>query len=159
VQKVLDLVKKTRDGKFYNCRDGQITNERLRQSAKTEAVLNKLAEDQSGHDILVIPAQFGLCHRGRSVRRALEVMVDQGQFGLGAFAIGIMLLTHPERLSHYDDLWIDCAGDEFDDPDSDASFVHAPCWGFDVGGVKFGTSRVDFAYGDFGSASGFVPQA
>jgi len=49
------------------------------------------------HDILVVPAQFGLRHRGRSVRRVREVM-NANEFGLGVFAIGIMLLTHPERL-------------------------------------------------------------
>ena len=158
VQKVFELIKKTH-GKFYNYRDGQITNERLRQSTKTQGVLDQFAEAQKGYDILVIPAQFGILHRGRSVRRALEVMVDQGQFGLGAFAIGIMLLTHPERLDNYDDLYIDCAGDEFDDPDIVASFSRAPCFSFDVGKVRFGAYRVDHAVDDYGSASGFVPQS
>jgi hypothetical protein len=32
--------------------------------------------------------------------------MNANECGLGAFAIGIMLLTHPERLKHYDDLWI-----------------------------------------------------
>jgi hypothetical protein len=155
---VLDLIKQDRNGKFYSYRDGQLGPERLRQSARTEATMRKLSEEQGHPDILVIAAQFGLQHRGRSVRRAREVMVDQGQYGLGAFAIGVMLLTHPNRLEHYDDLWIDCAGDEFDDPDAAARFDHAPCFEFQGSKVKFGASWTDGALGNYGSASGVLPQ-
>lgn len=158
VQKVLDAIKEARNGKFYNYREGQIVSERLRQSAKTEAVFQKLAESQKDHNILVVPAQFGIRHRGRSVRRAREVM-NANECGLGAFAIGIMILTHPERLQHLDDLWIDCAGDEFDHPDSDVRFGRAPCFGFGGDKVRFGAYFVDGADGCCGSASGFAPQS
>lgn len=157
VQKVLDAIKVARNGKFYNYRDGQINNQRLRQTAKTASVFQKLSDEQKDHDILVVAGQFGLRHRGRSVRRAREVF-SANEFGLGAFAIGIMLLTHPERLSHYDDLWIDCSGDEFDDPDSDVRFVSAPFLLFNGDEVKFGTLWFGIAYDGCGSASGFVPQ-
>ena len=158
VQKVLDAIKKSRGGKFYNYRDGQIVNERLRQSAKTEAMFQKLGREQKDHDILVVAAQFGLHHRGRSVRRARE-RFDSNEFGLGSFAVGIMLLTHPERLLHYDDLWVDCAGDEFDDPDAGARFDRAPLFSFESGRVGFGTYWYDLASGRYGSVSGFVPQS
>ncbi|MFA5736972.1 MAG: hypothetical protein WCX70_02900 [Candidatus Paceibacterota bacterium] len=65
VQKVLDAIKKVRNGKFYNHRDGQINDQRLRQSTQTEAVFQKLGDEQKDHDILVVAAQFGLRHRGR----------------------------------------------------------------------------------------------
>ena len=157
VQKVLDAVKKARNGKFHNYRDGQINGERLRQSAKTAAVFQKLGDEQKDHDILVVAAQFGIRHRGRSVRRAREVF-SQNEMGLGAFAVGIMILTHAERLQHYDDLWIDCAGDEFDDPDAVVRFDLAPCFGFLGGKVEFGTCWFVSANGHCGSASAFVPQ-
>lgn len=157
VQKVLDMIKKTRNGKFYNWREGQIIEARLRQSVKTTAVFQKLGDEQKDHDILVVPAQFGIRHRGRSVRRAREVFASN-EFGLGAFAIGIMILTHPERLQHYDDLWIDCAGDEFDDSGSDVRFGRAPCFLFVGGGVEFDTGQVGHARDSFGSASGYSPQ-
>ena len=158
VKRVLDLIKQDRDGAFYNYRDGQLGPERLRQSARTESAMRKLSEEQGHPNILVIAAQFGLTHRGRSVRRAREVMVDQGQYGLGAFAIGVMLLTHSNRLQHYDDLWIDCAGDEFDDPDAVGRFVRAPVFEFVGGGVEFGTDWTAHAYGYYGSASVVLPQ-
>lgn len=157
VQKVLDAVKKARNGKFHNYRDGQINDQRLRQSAKTAAVFQKLGNEQKDHDILVVAAQFGIRHRGRSVRRAREVF-SQNEFGLGAFAVGIMILTHAERLQHYDDLWIDCAGDEFDDPGADVRFVRAPYFRFGGGGVEFGAHWFGGAGECYGSASAFVPQ-
>ena len=155
--KALDTIKQTRNGKFYNYRDGQLDEKRLRQSAQSQKFWTELADAQGNPDILIVPAQFGIRHRGRSVRRAREVFAGN-EFGLGAFAVGIMILTHPERLMHYDDLWIDCAGDEFDDPGSDVRFDHAPCFYFCVGKVGFDTHFVGLASDRFGSASGFGPQ-
>jgi hypothetical protein len=83
--------------------------------------------------------------------------MNANECGLGAFAIGIMLLTHPERLNHYDDLWIDCAGDEFA-PGADGVFSRSPCFGFDGGGVGFDTGDVGDANGYCGSASVCLPQ-
>ena len=157
VQKVLDAIKKARNGKFYNYRDGQINDQRLRQTAKTASVFQKLEGEQKDHDILVVAGQFGLRHRGRSVRRAREVF-SENELGLGAFAVGIMILTHAERLQHYDDLWIDCAGDEFDDPDAGVRFDRAPCFDFGDGKVEFDADWFDSTSEDYGSASAFVPQ-
>lgn len=156
VQKVLDLIKQTRSGAFQNYREGELGPTQLRQSAKSVSIFQKLGDKQKEQDILVVPAQFGLRHRGRSVRRAREVM-NANECGLGAFAIGIMLLTHPERLKHYDDLWIDCAGDEFA-PSADGVFSKSPFFRFDDGEVRFDTGDVDIAYDYYGSASVCLPQ-
>jgi hypothetical protein len=157
LQKVLDTIKQTQSGKFYNYRDGQLDEKRLRQSAQSQKFWADLRDAQGDPDILIVPAQFGIRHRGRSVRRAREVFLIN-EFGLGAFAVGIMILTHPERLMNYDDLWIDCSGDEFDDPDSGVRFDHAPCFRFDDGEVEFDAYFVGNASDGFGSASGFGPQ-
>jgi hypothetical protein len=160
VQKVLDALKKAYKGRFKNWREGELGPDQLRQSAKSVAFWEQIGETQKGFDILLVPAQFGIRHKGRSVRRAREVM-ESNECGLGAFAVGIMLLTHEDRLQNVDDLWIDCAGDEFHDPQfSDAPFDRAPCFDFSGGGLGFGTGRVGDARGRCGSASGFlVPQA
>lgn len=158
VLKMLATIKQTR-GRLYNYREGQINEQRLRQSVRSREFLAQLAASQGDPDILIVPAQFGLRHRGRSVRRARVVMVDTGiEFGLGAFAVGCMLLTHSERLQNYDDLWLDAGGDEYDDPDADERFASAPCFGFGGGGVEFDTSWFGVASGHYGSVSGFVPQ-
>ena len=156
VQKVLDLIKQTRDGKFYNYCEGQLGPQHLRQHARTAEKFHQLGQQQEGHDILVVPCQFGILHRGRSVRRAREVM-PANEFGLDAFSIGIMLLTHPERLQHLDDLWIDCAGDEYA-PVAVGRFSEASFFNFYDGQVGFGTYAVDYAHAHYGSASGFLAQ-
>lgn len=158
VQTVLNAIKKARDGRFYNYREGQIDEAHLRQSARSVKFWKELAETQGNPDILIVPAQFGIRHRGRSVRRARVVIEGTaGEFALGAFAIGIMLLTTPVRLQHYDDLWIDCAGDEFSD-EADGQFESAPYFRFSGGGVGFDTHWIGSADEIYGSVSGFSPQ-
>lgn len=159
VQKVLDALAQVYGGKFYNYRQNQLGPDQFRQSEKSLAAWEQLAGEQQDHDILVVPAQFGIRHRGRSVRRARVVMTN-GEFGLGEFAVGIMLLTHPERLQHYDDLWIDCAGDEYHDPQgSGAPFDLAPCFRFIAGRLGFDAGWCGSAHAVCGSASGWsVPQ-
>ncbi|MEI8061361.1 MAG: hypothetical protein WCG99_03660 [Candidatus Berkelbacteria bacterium] len=156
VQMVLDMIKQTRSNKFYNYCENLLDPAHLRQSAKSEKIWEAIAEQQPNHDIMVVQAQFGLLHRGRSVRRAREVM-NANQFGLGAFAVGIMLLTHPERLQNYDDLYVDCAGDEFSS-EAAGGFGNAPYFNFSDGGVKFYAYWVGDTYARYGSASGFLPQ-
>jgi len=156
VEKVLELIKQQRKGKFYNWREGKLGKQYLRQHERTVKKLEALADQQKGYDILVVAAQFGLRHRGRSVRRAREVFTAN-EFGLGAFEIGCMLLTHPERLQNYDDLWIDCAGNEYA-PDAGGDFSSVPCFHFIDGRVKFGARWVAYPSDYSGSASGFLPQ-
>jgi hypothetical protein len=155
VQKVLDMIKKTR-GRLYNYREGQIDERHLRESKRSQRAWDIIRASQPNHGILLFQAQFGLRHAGRSVLRALEVMPGY-EFGLGAYANGMMILTHPNRLENYDDLWIDCAGDEFSD-EGDGVFRRAPYWIFDDGEVRFGTSGVGSADDFCGSSSGFLTQ-
>lgn len=141
---------------FYNYRDGQITPAQLRVSARTAHALDLVVEKQPG-DILIIAAQLGMRHRGRSVRRAREVFV-QNEFGLTSLAVGSIVLVHPERLVRWEELDMDCSGDEFDDPGGDDRFSHAPVFYFRGGKARFDTRWFGDAYDDYGSVSGFVSQ-
>jgi hypothetical protein len=154
VEKVLAMIASKR--KFYNYRDGQLGAEYLRQHQKTEKMFEKLGRQQKDHGILVVPAQFGLRHKGRSVRRAREVFTGS-EFGLGAFAIGIMLLTHPEREVEWKQLHVDCTGDEFA-PGADGVFSDAPLFSFDDGRVLFIAYWFDLVSDRYGSASAFVSE-
>ena len=140
---------------FYNYREGQIMPERLRVHARTALALDLIAEKQKG-DILIIAAQLSLRHRGRSVRRAREVFIAS-EFGLSSVAVGSIVLTHPERLVRWEELDMDCAGDEFS-PDGDGQFSLAPCWCFGDCGVGFVACVVSSANDHCGTASGFLPQ-
>lgn len=141
--------------KFYNYRKKEITPGHFREHARTAHALSLITEKQKG-DILIFPFQFGKRHAGRSVRRAREVF-EPIEFGLGAFHTGSQILVHPERLVCYEELDMDCPGDEFSSG-ADGDFSGAPSFGFDDGGVKFGMSSVDIAYDLYGSVSGSVPQ-
>jgi hypothetical protein len=157
-EKIFALLNKQRNGNFRNWREGKLGGQYLRQSERTAAVFQKLGDEQEGYDILIVPAQFGKRHAGRSVRRVLEVMPRSSEFGLGAFAVGCMLLTHPERLIDYNDLWIDCSGDEYA-PGGDGQFVNAPYFNFNGGDLKFNTNWVDNPNDNYGSASGFLSKS
>jgi len=130
--------------------------EYLRQLQETVQVFQKFGDTQKGYDILVVPANFGIRHRGRSVRRALEVM-NANEVGLGTFAVGIMLLTNPKREVVEEQLHIKCAGDEFA-PEGDGGFSEVPCFFFSGGiGIMFTTCWCVSADRDYGSASAFLP--
>jgi hypothetical protein len=155
LERVLALIRQTRRDQFYNWRKGKINEQYLRQSILSIRFWQQLGEKQKGHNILIVPAQFGLRHRGRSVRRAREVFAVN-EFGLGAFTIGIMLLTHPERLHRNDNLWIDCAGDEYA-LGKGGDFSRAPYFIFFGSAVRFDMDKVDSTGGHCGSASAFLP--
>lgn len=153
VKIVLAKIAKSRS--FYNYREGQIEPSHYRMNARTALAMDLIMEQQKG-DILVVPGQFGLRHRGRSVRRAREVMTHP-EFGLGAVGVGSMLLTHPKRLVSFNDLWIDVPGDEFS-YDGGGQFGSAPYFHFRDDGVRFDANVVDDTYDHYGSASASVPQ-
>ena len=153
VEKVLDLIGKTRT--FTNYRKGELGPKYLRLSERTDVALQMIGEKQKG-DFLLIPAQFGLTHRGRSVRR-VRMVYAPNEFGLGSFIAGCMLLSHPERLVQGEQLHIDCPGDEYS-PDADGGFSDAPIFSFNDGEVRFRAGWYDYAYEYYGSASAFVSQ-
>jgi hypothetical protein len=128
----------------------------LRQSERTRLAEMVLSEQQPGADILVVAAQAGLLHRGCSARRARVVMAGN-EFGLGAFALGAMLLTHPERLSHVDTLMIDCSGDEYS-LRGDGIYDRVPLYDYDICGIEFSIFYEDRARNLWGTPSGFVFQ-
>lgn len=156
LQAVLDKIKETRNGKFYNYREDEIDEKHIRQTSRTIKAFRELSVAQDNPDILIVSAQFGIRHRGRSVRRAREVFASS-EFGIGAFAIGIMLLTHPERLQNCNDLLIDCAGDDFFDKVGGV-FDTSPFLSFRNDEVEFGARYVDYTGRRCGSASAFLPQ-
>jgi hypothetical protein len=140
---------------FTNYRNGEIVPSKLRQHARTVDFLEHLESEQKG-DILIIAVQYGMRHRGKSVRRARETFASN-EFGLGAFAIGCMALVHPERYVRWEELDTDCAGDEFA-PGADGVFSEAPVFDFGDDRLGFGARVVSLARDGYGSVSGFVPQ-
>lgn len=154
-QKVLDTFAKSLKGKFCNYREGKLGSGYLRQTERSINFWQELANEQGNPDILIVPIQFGKLHAGRSVRRAHEVF-QINEFGLGALATVALLMTHSERLQHFDDLWIDCAGDEYS-PKAGGDFYRALYLYFNGGEVRLDTNDVVYDNDHFGSVSGFLP--
>lgn len=154
LQVMLNLIAKER--KFENLREGTLTDKHLRLTERTQQVLSQL-EEQTPGDFLVIAFQFGLRHRGRSVRRARVCFLDN-EFGLGPYEVATLLLTHPDRINGPDQLYIDCAGIEYD-PEAGDSF--GSClyfyWYDNCQCLALYCHWLDYARPFFGAVSGFRP--
>ncbi|OHA79029.1 MAG: hypothetical protein A3B07_01915 [Candidatus Yonathbacteria bacterium RIFCSPLOWO2_01_FULL_43_27] len=153
VEKVFAVIASTRE--FCNCNDGELGAEYFRQNAETVKMFQKLGDEQKGYDILVVPAQFGLYYGGRSVLRKRRQVFASKEFGLGAFAIGNMLLTHPERESCHDQLDIECTGDEFSE-DANEYFLVKPTFYVVNGCLRFAASSQDETGNEYGLTSAFA---
>lgn len=151
VAMVFELIKESRP--FYNYREGEIVSSQLRQCHRTLFFLQQIELKQPG-DIIIIGAQYGMRHRGKSVRRARESFFDK-EFGLGAFQVGVMALTHPERFTCWDDLSADCAGDEFRS-NNEELFVKAPIFYFDINTFMFDACSISDSNRHFGTVSAFI---
>ena len=126
----------------------------LRKSERSKLAEKILADQQQGHDFLVIPIQMGMLHRGCSARRARVVMAGN-EFGLGVFEVACILLTHPERLSSEDALMIDCGGDEYS-VRGDYTFDRVPLFDYDISGIEFSIFYEDRSRNLWGTPSGFL---
>lgn len=155
VIKVLELL--ASKGNFQNMYAGNFGIKCLRRLPKTAKMMQRLADSQVppfGGDLVVVPCQFGLRHRGRSVRRARVVSLEN-EFGLGIFEVASMLLTHSEREVCWNQLHVDCAGDEVS-PDGDGKFCDAPVFSCSYGNVEFDADWYGRALEHYGSATGFI---
>lgn len=151
--KILDL---NRGKKFFNWREGYIGPTYLRERERAQAGFQKLADQQAGKDIIIVPAQFGLRHTQYSPCKTFNLLNEDAEFGLNSFAISCMILTHPERLKHVNDLWIHCIGDECRDDESSKAFSKTPSFRFTNDMLKFGAGFCENIDPNSGSPTGFL---
>lgn len=153
VQIVLDLLKKVYGKKFWNWREDQLGPDHLQYLDGTEQAFARLRKQQEGYNLLILPTQLGERHKGRSVMRAEETYA-KNEFGLDVFTVGVLLLTHPERLQHDKDLRIDCPGNRYKSPSGDFDCV--PGFSFRSGALEFGARSIRYASRNSGAATGFL---
>lgn len=145
-----------------------IAPEHLRLSRQSEAFYK--SNEQVPGDVLVVAIQTGLLHRGRSFRcAALHYRAEE--FELDAFAVGCILLTHPDRLQHADNLWIDCPGTrthfvptnqsllELLTQPGTSPFSHICGWGFEGGQLRYVSYKIrpNFFHSSSGVATAMLP--
>jgi len=152
---VLERLGRSRE--FKNLLQSRTGHEYLRQSERTLRLWSQLTLAQgSGELTPVVPAQFGKMHRGESVDYVREDVLDN-KILFGVYHVGVILLTHLEREQEWEQLHIDCAGDEYA-PDGDGKFVLAPLFHWSNDKLRFDTGWTACAHKQYGSASGFLPQ-
>lgn len=156
VKRVLTELSHAYRGKFKNCQEDELDSTFLNRHPGTAQKMEIIAERQANQDFLVVPAQFGRRHRGRSARRVREVL-EKNEFGLGSFEVACMLLTHVNRLRHYDDLWLDAPGDDYA-PAEDEDLMRVPFFSLCDGYVRFGAEASSRADEHCGSVSGCLPE-
>ena len=140
--------------RFSNRILGRLGPTYLRQTERCKLAEKILGDQQQGNDIMVLGAQAGLLHRGSSARRT-RIAMAPNEFGLGVFAFGCMLLTHPERLSAGDTLMVDCGGDEYS-VRGDYTFDRVPLFDYDLSGIEFSIFYEDRARNLWGTPTGFL---
>lgn len=142
------------NGSFSNYLDRQLGSKYLAQKSKTTSALASLTKQQNGSDILVLYAQFGMGHRGRSARRA-EEKFGLAEFGLGLRDVATMLLTNPIRLQGYNDLWMNLAGDSYS-AKGNRSYSDVVCMRLDDDEIQVDTHGIEVFGAGYGVPSGFL---
>ncbi len=155
LSRVFAALAKSRGGDFHDYRNGKLGARFLRQEKHSKSGWDRLAARQRG-DIVAVPAQFGQRYRGKSANDARK-MFEDNQFGLGAYHVAIMLLTHPERLSTGSELWLYAPGDEYS-YDGKGQFDFAPLFYFRGDEIGFDVIFAGGAYDVYGSVSGILPR-
>jgi hypothetical protein len=141
--------------KFHNYYAKEMDGRHLRVRPRTAEALRLIYQMQGNSDILVVAAQLGMCHRGRSARRA-EAVMRTNEFGLDGLAIGSILLTHPERAQHQTELDMCCTGEEFSvDANDNRNFV--PFYAFIDVGLKYGVNLRDHHDPHLGQVTAYIP--
>ena len=152
VERMVEVLSTRR--KFSNRIIGKMGDKFLRPCERSKLAQKILCEQQEGNDILVVGAQAGMLHRGSSARRTRVTMAGN-EYALGVFAIGCLLLTHPERLSTGETLMIDCGGDEYS-VRGDYTFDRVPLFDYDMAGIEFSIFYEDRARNLWGTPTGFL---
>lgn len=153
----LEGLKETMGVKIYHYCHGKIGSRNFLRGYDNELALRSLCGEKNEwwNTVYTISAQFGVHYRGASpywVKRSLR----DREFGLGLFEGIIMLVTHPERLSSDNDLWIEFPGDSFS-PDPKGEPTHTPFINIINGEIGIGTSLSMMPGARYGSATWFMP--
>lgn len=147
-----------REVRFTNYRSGQMGPEYFRVREHTWDTWDRLETEQSEGDILVAWGQSGRLGAGCSMRlcrHEIGYAVEPTQWEWSALEGSLCLLTNPHRLSKYEDLIIDCPGEEYSSEAGD-QFGGALYFRFDGGELYCGSRWTGRASGYCGSASGFL---
>lgn len=138
---------------FGNCSSLAIVPKNIQQHPRTRSFVARIETEQPG-DIVIIAAQHGLYHRGRSTKAVYSTMHDN-EFGLDSFWVACMGITHPERYHSRDELDAECPGDRLPIK-SDLSSTMVPHYSFSGGRLGYCVGDASEAYERLGPVTGFI---
>lgn len=127
----------------------KMEQKKLRREEKTIKCLDILSRSQrDAGDIIIVPAQFGINHLNKSVDLVRKEMAPN-EFGLGAYEISWMLLTHRERENSINGVHVDCPGDTHDS-------IYNPYFDYGQKWMEIAMRESKRHVHDIGSATGFI---
>ncbi len=153
VEKMISILSSKNNTGYRNYFMGNLLPSFFRIDPYTMDALESIHQKQPW-DIWVIPAQFGCKHKGESVNRVREIYLGN-EFGLTSFFVANMLLTHPERLTGWDQLQLTCPGDQVRDG-SHGSFMKATGFSCRIDEVNFLPIANSFSCKRSAPATGFL---
>ena len=157
VQLLCSLIEQTRPFYYEKFRLKEFPEKYFCLNEYSKEALDKIKAQQSS-DILILPAQAGLQHKGESILYARDefLLSKDGEFG-GDIIMGLtIILNHPERISEFDELEMDFPGVEysFDGCDTSSGVLSLSYYGNREVGFVYGHQNDPVA--GFGSISGFL---
>jgi hypothetical protein len=153
VARGLEAFSKQRNGRLVNYREDELDLAHYRRSKESAAGMNQLWVSQGcPTGLLLIPAQLGNKHAGKSVLRAREVMRGS-EFPLDPYDVLMILYTQEHCLQSNKDLTILFPGGEFS---LGGEFEYSLFIRFLAGKWEFSSCEINNPAADWGSASGFV---
>jgi len=130
----------------------------LRQYEQSLSRWNILKILQGGGKLTpVVPAQFGRMHKDETVDYVRKNALDN-EILFGAYHVGVMLLTHPEREQIWEQLHINCPGDKFRFTGGHSHFSQAPFFAWSSNFLNFGFDYTKMNFGRWCSVTGFIPR-
>ncbi|OGB73688.1 hypothetical protein A3K24_02520 [candidate division Kazan bacterium RIFCSPHIGHO2_01_FULL_44_14] len=146
-EKLFELIAGSRA--FHNYRAGQMNDQYIRIMEQVREQLKKLEAETPG-DVLVLAFDFGKTYAGYSPRNARHEALNNNQLPLITAQVASLLLTMPDRLTAWEQLFIDCSGDEWD-WDAVGRWLYSVCFRFDDGRLRFDSGNADAPSDDYGS--------
>ncbi|HPO68194.1 MAG TPA: hypothetical protein PLE40_00355 [Candidatus Pacearchaeota archaeon] len=129
---------------------------RNKHTEKSLDFLAKRQKQEIGDSILIVPAQFGIYGKARNLLWSFRLLrIDHDEFALGLFEVLCMLITHPERLSRYNDLRIDTSDEVYD---KEGFFLGTLSLYYSEGKIIIGihSPSVESDFSQSGLATGFI---
>lgn len=127
----------------------------LGQDSKTVKAMSRIGNSQPDSNFLILFAQLGTRHLGRSARRAREMM-SESEFGLNVFTVACILLAHQEYVRDHgfnSHRIIMCGGDRFI---LESGKTFTPCFIINGGNILFDIVDESACTEDHGMATGFI---